>query len=90
MKEKKAIEIKLVLPTDAKILYKFYAHHWDRPPQDIVVEPSMENADTLPAGRKCGHGVYIPANSQDPNRAAYCTLCQPYFILAKKHAAYVA
>jgi hypothetical protein len=89
MKEKKAIEIKLVLIEDAKILQKIYTHECDRLAQDIIVEPSGLVPEIYTPGRKCGHGVYIPANSQDPGRAEFCTLCNPYLILTKKNAAFV-
>jgi hypothetical protein len=90
MKEKKAIEIKLALLEDVKILRKAYEGIWDRPAQDVVVEPSGMIPEIFTPGRKCGHGVYIPANSMDPSRAEYCTLCNPYFLLVKKHGVYVA
>ena len=60
-----------------------------RPPQDIVVQPSGLTPLTTP-GRKCAHGVYIPANSEDPNRAEYCSECYPYDIFVKPHSVYKA
>lgn len=39
-------------------------------------------------GRKCEHGVYIPAyaNNYDINRAPYCSICNPYLMKMKGHA----
>lgn len=60
-------------------------------PQEIVIMPSgLEPDPILVAGKKCAHGVYIPANSNDPNRAEYCTICYPYDILAKASSIYSA
>jgi hypothetical protein len=28
-------------------------------------------------GTKCLHGIYIPANSLDHERADYCSICRP-------------
>jgi len=58
-------------------------------PQDIAVEPSGLTP-LITAGRKCAHGVYIPASSQDPNRAEYCSECYSYIISVKPHAMYRA
>ncbi len=58
-------------------------------PQDMVVQPSGQSGLITP-GRKCGHGVYIPANSSDANRAEYCTNCYPYDIFVKKNSVYSA
>lgn len=57
--------------------------------QEIVVPQSEQTSVTIP-GRKCTHGVYIPANSPDENRAEYCTLCSPYKLSTKEYAAYAA
>ena len=56
---------------------------------NVEVPPSGLTDLTL-NGRKCEHGIYIPANSEDPDRALYCTLCYPYEIFTKKHAVFTA
>lgn len=49
------------------------------PIQEIIVPSSpLGNLDT--PGRKCSHGVYIPANQLDQVRAEYCSLCRPHVI----------
>jgi hypothetical protein len=49
---------------------------------DIIVCASPLGALTL-AGRKCEHGVYIPATTTYPNHAPYCSLCYPILIKPK-------
>lgn len=79
---------KLVMIDDAKVVgridldEKAFA-------QEVVVPPSEQTSVNIP-GRKCSHGVYIPANSPDENRAEYCTLCSPYKLSTKEYAAYAA
>ena len=57
--------------------------------QEVVVPPSGLTPLITP-GRKCFHGVYIPANSPDPNRAEYCTECYPLDIFVKPNSVYLA
>jgi hypothetical protein len=53
------------------------------PHTDIIVCASPLGALTL-AGRKCEHGVYIPATTTYPNHAPYCSLCYPILIKSKE------
>jgi hypothetical protein len=49
------------------------------PRQEIIV-PSSALGNLETPGRKCSHGVYIPANALDQNRAEFCSGCHPYII----------
>ncbi len=52
------------------------------PVQEIAVEPSGLT-DLRTPGKKCAHGVYIPANDYE---ARYCYVCTPYVIRTKEDA----
>lgn len=47
------------------------------PHTDIVMPPSGDTFVTI-SGRKCDHGVYIPANAESPDHAPFCSVCYPY------------
>ena len=87
--QKKTKSHKLVNIDDAKEVGKA---PFDTPQaQEIIIPPSgLEPDPIFAAGKKCAHGVYIPANSPDPNRAEYCTNCYPYNILVKSGSIYSA
>lgn len=55
------------------------------PAQNIGIPVSGQTNITI-AGRKCEHGVYIPSNSFDSNRAEFCTSCRPVVIETRTDA----
>jgi hypothetical protein len=60
------------------------------PRSNVVVQPSGISGLEI-AGSKCVHGVYIPANSDSPDHALYCSECYNYILKAKsEHAIFKA
>jgi hypothetical protein len=78
----------LILKDDAQIVGRATAEVLQR--QSVVVPASLENQYVMSAGGKCDHGVYIPAAFLHTDSAPYCSICHPYEIIAKEHAAYKA
>ena len=59
-------------------------------PETGIEVPSSGLSGLIHSGTKCDHGVYIPANSYHPDKAEFCTLCNPLNILTKKEDVYKA
>ena len=92
MKEKKAIEIKLALLEDVKILRKAYEGIWDRPAQDVVVRAQRNDPprfSRLVASADTASTHPYEFNGPEPCRILHA-LQIPYFLLVKKHGVYVA
>ncbi len=53
-----------------------------QPSVDVPVPPSGLT-ELRATGKKCTHGVYIPANT---DKAHYCYVCTPYVIRTKADA----
>jgi hypothetical protein len=80
---------KLVLIGDAKIIQKI---RYEVPPALSVPVACSGMTQGLEAnGTKCAHGSYIPANSDSPNHALYCSECHPYILTVQdEHVIYKA